>query len=366
MLNEFITTHRDAIIAKARTRVGTRPWPPASESEMENGLPIFLGQLATALNAQSDDATVARHAIGESATRHGRDLLALGFTVSQVVHDYGDICQAITELAVEQQASITAEEFQTLNGCLDAAIADAVTEHARSTAESRTTEELERMGQVTHEIRNMLNIALLAFNAVKSGTVGLNGNTGAILGRNLTGLRDLVDSTLSDIRTAASHHRPEVVSLPAFLSDIASGARLQAEYSGVRFTMEPMNPGLSVNIDQQLLASAVTNILNNAFKYTPAGRRVVLRAAAADGRVFIEVEDQCGGISGNAADVFQPFGERQARDRTGLGLGLSIARKAVRVQGGDIRVRNVPGTGCAFIIELPVSADTSAAPAAAP
>ena len=59
-----------------------------------------------------------------------------GFNISQVVHDYGDICQAITEVAVEQNVPITTEEFHTLNRCLDTAIAEAVTEHARITAES--------------------------------------------------------------------------------------------------------------------------------------------------------------------------------------------------------------------------------------
>ena len=51
--------------------------------------------------------------------------------MSQVVHDYGDVCQAITELALERKAPITVKEFHTLNRCLDTAIAEAVTEHAR-------------------------------------------------------------------------------------------------------------------------------------------------------------------------------------------------------------------------------------------
>ena len=215
MLYEFVETYREAIIAKTRVKVSTRPWPPASTAELENGLPIFLDQLSETLRWEDTDTPFSHHAIGDSATRHGRDLLGLGFTVSQVVHDYGDICQAITELAVEQNAPITTEEFHILNRCLDTAIADAVTEHARITAASRSADELERMGQVTHEIRNMLNTALLAFDVVKRGTVGVNGNTGAVLGRSLTALRDLVESTLSDIRTAASHQRPEIVSVSA-------------------------------------------------------------------------------------------------------------------------------------------------------
>jgi signal transduction histidine kinase len=286
--------------------------------------------------------------------------------VSQVVHDYGDICQAITELAVEQNAPITTQEFHILNRCLDTAIADAVTEHARITADSRSTDELERMGQITHEIRNIVNTAILAFDVVKRGTVGVNGNTGAVLGRSLSGLRDLVDSTLSDIRTAASHHRPELISVSAFLSDIAVAAALQAEYSGVQFTTEPIDPDLSLNVDRQLLASAVTNLLSNAFKYTRAGGRVILRARAMDGRVVIDVEDECGGLPEGKTDLFKPFGERRGRDRTGLGLGLSIARRAVRAQGGEIEVRDMPGKGCTFVIQVPAAKEVTAVAAGDP
>src|SRR5438045_9318904 len=65
--------------------------------------------------------------IGEGAAEHGDELHRKGFTIDQVVHDYGDLCQAITELAVEQGAPIAVTEFRTLNRCLDDAIADAVT-----------------------------------------------------------------------------------------------------------------------------------------------------------------------------------------------------------------------------------------------
>ena len=201
------------------------------------------------------------------------------------------------------------------------------------------------MGRVTHEMRNMLNTALLAFDAVKRGTVGVNGNTGAVLGRSLTGLRDLVDSTISDIRTAASHQRPELISISGFLNDIGAAAELQAEYDGVHFTIEPIDDDLAVMMDRQLLASAVTNLLSNAFKYTPAGGRVILRARATTELVAIEVEDACGGIPESSGDLFTPFGERRARRSPGLGLGLSIARKAVRAQGGDIDLSEPAGQG---------------------
>lgn len=102
----------------------------------------------------------------------------------------------------------------------------------------------------------------------------------------------------------------------------------------------------------------MTNLLNNAFKYTPAGGHVVLRARTnEEARLLIEVEDECGGIPASEGDPFQSFGQRRGSDRTGLGLGLSIARKAVRAHGGDIHIRNIPGKGCIFVIDVPLAAE---------
>lgn len=147
MLHDFVTLYRDDIIGRARTRVTNRPWPLDSTSELEYGVSLFLTQLAETLRLEESATPFSSTAIGSSAARHGRELLAMGFNLSQVVHDYGDICQAITELAVEQNASITTDEFQILNRSLDSAIAGAVTEHARITAESRGRDEVERTGQ---------------------------------------------------------------------------------------------------------------------------------------------------------------------------------------------------------------------------
>jgi signal transduction histidine kinase len=71
--------------------------------------------------------------------------------------------------------------------------------------------------------------------------------------------------------------------------------------------------------------------------------------------VVIEVEDECGGISAGS-DLFQAFADRRAVDQSGLGLGLSIARRAVHAHGGDIHLRNTPGKGCTFSVDLPLAA----------
>ena len=362
MLHEFVALYREAIIAKSREKLTARPWPAASTNELENGVPLFLTQLSEMLKLEATGAPYSERAIGAAATRHGRDLLALGFTVSQVVHDYGDICQAVTELAMEQNAPITTEEFHTLNRSLDTAIAEAVTEHARLTAAARATEEVERSGQLAHETRDMLNTAILAFHTLKRGRVAINGSTGAVLGRSLMGLRDLVDSTLSDVRMARNDQRREQVAVRSFLNDIATAAGLHAEYRGLHFAIEPIEPELSINVDPQLFASALMNLLNNAIKYTQPGGRVVLRARKEHQRLLIEVEDECGGLQDRNGDLFQSFGDRRGRDRTGLGLGLSIARKAIHAHDGEIHIRNIPGQGCVFVIEVPLAAEQVSVP----
>jgi signal transduction histidine kinase len=159
----------------------------------------------------------------------------------------------------------------------------------------------------------------------------------------------------------ANIQRRERLPVAAFLTEIAVVANLHADVRGLRFRVEPVDAGLSVNGDPQLLESAITNLLNNAFKFTRGGGLVVLRAVRDGDRVSIEVEDECGGIADGVEVVFKPFAGRRKSDRTGLGLGLSIARKAVIAHGGDIHFRNLPGKGCVFSIALPLAAEATPA-----
>src|SRR5205807_9495912 len=118
-------------------------------------------------------------------------------------------------------APISVEEFRTLNRCLDIAIAEAVTGHTRVSAHTRSIKEVERLGQAAHELRDLLNSALLAFRALKRGNVAINGSTGAVLGRSLTGLRDVVDRTLSEVRLEAGTQRRERLPVITLLDEIA-------------------------------------------------------------------------------------------------------------------------------------------------
>lgn len=92
MLYEFIAVHRDEIIRRCRGKVAMRSTSPPTPAEINHAVPEFLDQLVHALQR----GLPSNPEIARSAVHHGHDLLRQGFTVSQVVHHYGDVCQAIT------------------------------------------------------------------------------------------------------------------------------------------------------------------------------------------------------------------------------------------------------------------------------
>ncbi len=213
MLHEFLTTNRIELIKRCREKVAERSGPSdVIPKVVAHGVPLFLQQLVdTLLQEQSakhtsgPEASPAPTAIGRAAALHGAELLRIGYTVDQVVHDYGDVCQAVTELAIEKHAGIATEEFRTLNRCLDNAIADAVTAFGkgRDTTTFAQAEFLhERLGFMAEEQRRLIEMAIQAFAAIKTGSVGLTGATSTVLGSALFELRAIVEQTLPEIRLA--------------------------------------------------------------------------------------------------------------------------------------------------------------------
>ena len=372
MLHEFLDRNRVALIDRCRLKVAKRSAPPASEFILGHGIPVFLDQLIKTLRVErSSDpldsrkvsgpaggASAGASEIGEGAMLHGRELLAHGFTVEQVVHDYGDLCQAITDLAFESSTRIQIDEFRTLNRCLDNAIAVAVSEFSyqlKVHEEDRQASALnERIGIFAHELRNHLNTAMLALSAIKTGNVAVGGATGAVLDRSLVALRNLIDRSLVEVRmTAGMPSQLTQFSLAGFIAEVKTAASLEAEVRRCTLSVPEVDGQLAIDADRDLLASAVGNLLQNAFKFTRPGSQVSLTAYAAGDRVMIEVEDHCGGLpAGFAARMFQPFSQG-GDDRTGLGLGLSIAQRSVEASDGKLSVRDLPGQGCVFIIDLP-------------
>jgi signal transduction histidine kinase len=353
MLHEFIAINREEIIRRCRAKVATRSVPPPTIAEIDHGVPIFLDQMIDALSLGLSSSPE----MSSNAILHGHDLLRQGFTVSQVVHDYGDVCQSITELAVEMGAPISTDDFRLLNGCLDNAIAAAVTQYGRertqSTIDGENVRENERLGFFAHELRNLIHTAMIAFEVVKSGNVGVSGSTGTVLHRSLVGARDLIARSLAEVRLTQGVQNREKFLVSGFIEEIAPAAALAANARGITLTVMPVEDGVTIDADRQVLAAVVMNVLQNAFKFTRPRSTVTLRVGASMERVLLEIQDECGGLpGGDVNELFRPFEQRSA-NRTGLGLGLAFSRWAVEANHGRIYARNLPDVGCIFTIDIP-------------
>ena len=358
MLYKFLLDNREALLAVTRAKTAGLSENKPTSAASERGLPDFYDHLLRELKRETQglpkkpEGSPPRKHGRQSTALHGRELSRLGYTVSQVVHGYGALCQAVTELAQAESAPITASEFSTLNLTLDVAIADAVTGFSED-ASVAGADSTKQMGFLVHELRNALAAALIAHSMVAKGVVGTHGSTNALLERNLNRMRDILDRSFSEVRM---RHDKEVniepVLLLGVIEEVEATASEQARVRGLTIAVQ-VPPTLEVDADRHYLVSALSNLVQNAIKYSERGGVVRVSGREADKHVVLEVEDQCGGLpKGKAEELFKPFTQKSA-DRTGLGLGLTISRKAVSLNGGALTVRNVPGRGCIFSIALP-------------
>ncbi len=379
-LQEFLRQNENAILAsteaKALQLAGLRP----PSEQMKRGLPIFFKQLQDVLEfapgapqeSDVDKEGMVRAAfaadepaiaiasgrpyeaeVAFSAGAYGIELQKLGYTLSHVVHAYGALCQSITELAVANEVTITTTEFRNLNQCLDTAIAGAVTTFQARRTEGDNARETEHLGFLAHELRNSLGVITVSLGLIKSGTVGFGGSTGQVLDRALKRTQELINRSLTEVRLSVDPKvHKESASLLQLVDQIVVGAEADARLKNQELLID-VDPAVQVNADQYLLFSAVSNLVQNAVKYTHAGGTIWIRGHVTGEEVTIDVEDECGGLSSTTPhDLFKPF-EQHNRNRDGLGLGLTIAHRAVALNDGRIDVENLPGRGCVFRIRLP-------------
>jgi signal transduction histidine kinase len=352
---------------------------PTSEL-LEKGLPIFYKHLVTILKADikflpstvdqfdrmaqaasaSDEHAMAvasgrqdEMELAKSASLHGSELLRLGYTLSHVVHAYGAMCQSINELASEKNFAVAPDESRHLNQCLDVAIAAAVTEFSSQRDTIISNQEVERLGALAHELRNSLHTISMAFQLIKDGMVTPGGNTGQVMERGLTRLTYLIDRSLTEVRLRVEPElHVEVVPLLQLVDHIVLTSGIEAKTRRQVLEIQ-VDPVLKVEADQQLVYSALSNLIQNAIKYTPAGGKIQVRGKLIGENIVVEVEDECGGLSAKAeSGIFKPF-EQNHENRKGLGLGLSIAQRSIVLSHGTIECQNLPGKGCIFRVRLP-------------
>lgn len=351
MLFEFLEDHRLEILALAEEKTLKLAGSLPSSAELRKGLPIFYDHLIEYLKGAVSGPNEVK--IVEGAAGHGKELLRLNYTLSHVVHGYGAMCQAVTELSQLRKVGITAGEFNDLNMCLDIAIASAVSEFQYHSVQASEVREIQHLGYLVHELRNALSSATVAHDMMKQGLVGTSGSTSRVLGDSLLRMRDLIDRSLSEIRMRAD---PEVhiekFRLDALVDQIIITAQSEAKNKN-QILCNDIKTSVELETDRQLVLSAIANLIQNALKYSKVGGRISVRAGYSSENVIIEIEDECGGIQPDVLkNLFKPFASG-GFDQSGLGLGLTIVQRAVLLLQGQITINNLPGRGCAFRIELP-------------
>jgi signal transduction histidine kinase len=359
MLYEFLLLEREKILALCSNKLVRLADSRSSSQEMERGLPLFYDELIEVLRADADEFGEARKDEIESLHRNSAELrakesLRLGYSISQVVHGYGALCQAITQYIEENTSQTTSpREFNRLNFCLDIAIAEAVTEFNRGQHEKAEQSEIERLGSLAHELRNSLANASLAYELIKTGKVAANGSTSRILERAHKRMKNIIDRSLVEVRLQSDptvqYQRCRVINL---VSEVEATASLEASAKSIEVRVEAV-PSLEILVDPHLIISALSNLVQNAIKFTKSGGIVWIRSKTVDERVLLEVEDQGEGLPpGVEQELFKPFSQ-MGTDKSGLGLGLTISRRAVELNNGILSVRNLPQRGCVFSIDLP-------------
>ncbi len=325
--------------------------------ELIDHIPQFLDEIISALRIEAgvpvtgpapDDTT--------TAAVHGAQRLRLGFSLDAVVREYGALQEAIVTVARKAGPEITFRELQVLSNVTVSGIASAVSEYTLQRDAELLRQANEHFAFIAHELRNPLSSAITAFALLKAkGNLPVGVPAVAALGRSLRRTNELIDQTLQIARVASGIElRRAPTTIRALFEDAELGAISEAQTKGVELR-STIAEDARIALDIRLVRSALGNLLRNAVKYTHAGGTVEVRGGISNGRLEIEVEDCCGGLEpGKVEQAFAPF-VRLDHQQPGFGLGLAIAKQAVDAHGGSIRVQNLPGKGCIFVLQLPVA-----------
>lgn len=251
-----------------------------------------------------------------------------------------------------------------------AAIASTGLENARLYASLREADHRkdEFLATLAHELRNPLAPIRNGLEILRrSGQLtGPAARARDMMERQLAHLVRLVDDLLDVSRISRGKVDLRLVrlTLQSVLDSALESSRPAIEASNHRLVMQLPTEPVWIDGDLTRLAQVVSNLLNNAAKYTPAGGRIELSAQVEGPQAVIRVTDNGTGISADMLprvfDLFAQVDHTLARAQGGLGIGLSLVKKLVELHGGDIRADSRGlGQGSRFTVRLPLAAHTA-------
>ena len=358
-LSRLLADRRAEILERWTQRIGREHEDKdLSRGELWDHLPHFFDEVLSALREEEGSIAEAVAANGGTASvAHGTQRLRVGFDLIEVLREYEILTECILDEVDVVGGSISTRAFRRVQRLLNAGRAHAISAYIdrRDSEVARTHSQ--HVAFIAHELRSPLMTAFLALTALRKHERTEDQWALGMLSRNLTALRELIDQVLTADRLAGQIQLTrESFDLRSLLEQVVTEGQLAAQQHHVEIALQAPEE-LPFSGDQRLLRSALSNVIGNAVKFTHEGSAITVRAGRHDGRITVEVEDGCGGLpQGNAEQLFEPFVQR-GENRTGFGLGLAIVKQAVEAHGGQVTVRNVPGKGCVFSLDLPESTD---------
>jgi len=311
----------------------------------------FVEEVSAALE-QEEGAEALRPAA--RARQHGEQRFRLGYNIDGLIREYGVLREVLFEFIEGEGIAFSSADALNLSGILIEGIASAAAQYSLERDAKTRAEAAEHVGFLAHELRNPLQSAQLRLDMAERRATGPAPDDLQVLRRALRLLRERIDNEPFDVQLRAF---PEPVFKPLVLRKVLDLVAEDVAPQGAGKDVEILvdaDPALEIVADERLLDSALSNLVRNAVKFSTPGAIVRLQAKHSIDRVLIEVEDQCGGLPEGAVEkMFSPF-VQLGQDRSGFGLGLAISKRAAELHGGGLRVHDVPGKGCVFVLDLPL------------
>jgi signal transduction histidine kinase len=353
LLPDAIEQQKGAIIERWLDRAHHAISPRAvPRGDVLDELGLVIDALITALRTErigEPNAPAPLHL----ARSHGRQRFHAGYDIAAVVREHFILREVIFEAVGEAGYRPQLAEVRAVAEFLFGALAESASTYAIE-RDREVSEQAERyIGFLAHELRNPLGTARLALELLREKGEVADVPASRSLGRALDKMQELLDGALTDF-TARGAPRPErrPIELAEFLRDLMAEASAEAESKEVATAVD-VDGSIRLAADPRLLRSAVSNLVRNAIKFSRPGSEVRVEGRRGSGRVSIAVADGCGGLPpGSVERLFNPF-VQAGSDRSGFGLGLAIAKQVADSHDGAIRVHDVPGRGCVFVLDLP-------------
>ena len=213
----------------------------------------------------------------------------------------------------------------------------------------------ELMAVVSHDLRNPIGVVALALNMVEEDPAMVSAalpRAKRAVDRMIHLIDDLLE--IARIENGTLKIEPKPVPTNQILEDAIEQHGALAEQRGITLELASSTSAVA-NVDRQRVGQAISNLVGNSLKFTPAGGRIRIGARAEANEVVLSIEDTGKGISReHLGHIFDRFWQPPNTTRDGVGLGLAIVKGIVDAHGGRITVESTPGVGTAFQIALPV------------